>query len=146
MPTAARLVAALAFGAIGYAIYISMVAVFADDTVPVYLLPLCVLTGVWAGWVVCGKHALGLRSGIGNGYTAIVSQAFIIIFVMSFVTMIERSLRRRYPGPVDALIDHFTLMFENTMTFATPEIGLILVVGGFVGGALAGLAGRKFPH
>jgi hypothetical protein len=146
MPTASRLVAALDFGALGYVIYITMLEIYADETVPVYLLPLCCVAGLWAGWVICGKHALYITSGIGAGYSAIVCQAFLILFIMSFVIMIERSLRRRYDGPMEAIVDTFTLMFENGLSFGTPEMGIILLVGGFVSGAAAGIAGRRFPH
>ncbi len=146
MPTAAKLVAGVVFAAIGYAIFVSMVVVYADDRVPDYLLPLCLGVGLVVGWQICGKNALGLMSGIGNGYTAIVAQCFIILFALSFITMLQRSLRSRYDGPTDAMIDSFTLLAEYGFKFATPEIGMIMAVGGFVGGALAGLAGRRFPH
>ena len=85
-------------------------------------------------------------SGIGNGYTAIAGLAFIVVFGLSFSTMLSRSLRGRYDGPMDALVAHFSLMFDNTMKFASPEVGMIMLVGGFVGGALAGLAGARFPR
>lgn len=86
MPTAAKFVAALAFAAIGYAIFVSMVIIYADDMVPGYLLPLCCGSGLIVGWVLCGKNAHGLKSGIGAGYTAIVAQ----VFFMSFMTMLEQ--------------------------------------------------------
>jgi hypothetical protein len=55
-------------------------------------------------------------------------------------------MRGRYDGPMDAMIDSFKLLSEYGFRFATPEIGMIMVVGGFVGGAMAGIAGRRFPH
>tara|TARA_B110000090_G_C12970854_1_gene288866 strand:+ start:21 stop:461 length:441 start_codon:yes stop_codon:yes gene_type:complete len=146
MPTAAKLVAGVVFAALGYAIFVSMVTVYADDRVPEYLLPLCLVAGLIVGWQICGKNALGLMSGVGNGYTAIVAQVFVILFVLSFIAMLQRSLRSRYDGPTDAMIDSFTLLAEYGFRFATPEIGMIMAVGGFVGGALAGIAGRRFPH
>lgn len=146
MPTAAKLVAAIAFAAIGYALFVSMLAVYGDERVPQFLLPLCLGSGLAMGWVVCGKNAMGLKSGVGNGYTAIVGQGFIIIFVLSFMVMINRSLRGRYDGPMDAVVAHFLLMYENAFKFATPEIGIIMLVGGFVGGALAGITGSRFPR
>ena len=60
--------------------------------------------------------------------------------------MLQRSLRSRYDGPTDAMIDSFTLLAEYGFRFATPKIGMIIAVGGFVGGALASIAGRRFPH
>ncbi|MFT5631320.1 MAG: hypothetical protein ACI82I_002546 [Gammaproteobacteria bacterium] len=146
MPTAAKLVAALIFAAVGYALFVSMVTIYGDDRVPGYLLPLCLVAGLIVGWQICGKNAHGLMSGIGNGYTAIVAQSFIILFVLSFITMLEQSMRGRYDGPMDAMIDSFKLLSEYGFRFATPEIGMIMVVGGFVGGAMAGIAGRRFPH
>ena len=80
MPTAAKLVAGVVFAALGYAIFVSMVTVYADDRVPEYLLPLCLVAGLIVGWQICGKNALGLMSGVGNGYTAIVAQVFVILF------------------------------------------------------------------
>ena len=44
------------------------------------------------------------------------------------------------------MIDSFSLLAEYGNKFATPEIGMILAVGGFVGGVLAGIAGRWFPN
>lgn len=146
MPTAAKLVAAIAFAAIGYALFVSMVTVYGEDTVPGFLLPLCIGAGLAVGWTLCGKNAHSLMSGIGNGYTAVVGQAFIIVFGLSFSIMLSRSLRGRYDGPMDAMVGHFTLMFENTLKFATPEIGMIMLVGGFVGGAVSGLTGARFPR
>ena len=69
MPTAAKLVAGVVFAALGYAIFVSMVTVYADDRMPEYLLPLCLVAGLIVGWQICGKKALGLMSGVGNGYT-----------------------------------------------------------------------------
>ena len=43
-------------------------------------------------------------------------------------------------------MDTFTLMFENGLRFGPPEMGIILLVGGFVSGAAAGIAGRRVPH
>ena len=43
-------------------------------------------------------------------------------------------------------MDTFTLMFEKGLRFSPPEMGIILLVGGFVSGAAAGIAGRRFPH
>ena len=44
------------------------------------------------------------------------------------------------------MIDSFTLLAEYGFRFATLDIGMIMAVGSFVGSALAGIAGRRFPH
>lgn len=146
MPTAARLVAAVAFAIVGYFIYTSMLLVYGDDTVPKFLMPLCIGAGIWAGWVLCGAHASGIVSGIGTGYTAVIAQVFWIALIMSFVEMIQLALRRRYDGPVEAVVDVFSIMFTNGMRFGTPQFFMVIAVGGVVGGVLAGIMGKKYPR
>lgn len=146
MPTAARLTAAIAFAIVGYLLFAAMVPIFGDAVVPHFLLPLCIGAGLWAGWVLCGAHASGIVSGIGTGYTAVIAQVFWILLIMSFVHMIDLAMRRRYDGPMEAVVDVFSIMFENGMRFGTPEIGMIIAVGGCVGGILAGIMGKKYPR
>uniref|UniRef100_UPI00404857D8 TrgA family protein n=1 Tax=Yoonia sp. TaxID=2212373 RepID=UPI00404857D8 len=146
MPTAARLTAAILFAIVGYFIFTAMVPSFGDDVIPRYLLPLSIGTGLWSGWVLCGPNAHGVRSGVGTGFTAIVGMVFLIMFILSFVQMIQLSLRRRYDGPMEAIVDVFTLMYENVMMFATPEMGVTLLAGGFIAGFLTGVMGKRYPR
>lgn len=146
MPTAARLSAAIAFAILGFFIYRAMVPSFGDDVIPSYLFMLCILTGVWAGWVLCGKHAHGVMSGLGTGFTAMVAQAFWILIIMSFFNMLGLALRNRYDGPVDAVVDVFAIAWESVLQFATPLMMTTLLVGAVVSGVFAGVMGKKFPR
>tara|TARA_R110002051_G_scaffold25371_4_gene61961 strand:- start:21770 stop:22210 length:441 start_codon:yes stop_codon:yes gene_type:complete len=146
MPTAARLTAAILFAIVGYFIYNAMVPSFGETVIPSYLLPLCLGAGIWSGWVLCGPKAQGVRSGIGTGFTAIVAMVFLILFVLSFVQMIQLSLRRRYDGPVEAIVDVFAIMYENMLMFASPDMGFTLFVGGLIAGLLSGVMGKRFPR
>jgi len=146
MPTAARLTGAILFALVGYFIFVTMTPVYGEEVVPRYLLPLCLATGLWAGWVLCGSQANSIGKGIGTGLTAIVAQAFWILTILAFVTMIARSLRKRYDGPVEAITDVFALMFEDVQRFATPDIGMVLLVGGLAAGIVTGYIGKKFPR
>lgn len=146
MPTIARLTAGVAFAIVGYFIFATMVEIYGEDTVPKFLLPLCIGAGLWAGWVLCGAHANGIVSGIGTGYTAVIAQVFWILLIMSFVHMIDQAMRRRYDGPMEAVVDVFSIMFDNGMKFGTPQMGMIIAIGGAVGGVLAGIMGKKYPR
>ncbi len=146
MPTAARLTAALAFAVLGYFTYTLMLPSFGDDVVPSYLLPLCLAAGLWCGWVLCGDKSFSVRSGLGTGLTALIAMIVIILFIMSFVEMIQLSMRRRYDGPMEAIIDIFAIMFENFQMFATPELGLTLFGGGLLAGFVTGVMGKRFPR
>ena len=142
MPTAPKLVAALAFGASGYALYLLMLDFIGDDVVPPYLLAICVISGVVLGWRLCGRHASNLITGIGHGYTAVVAQVLAIVFIISITRMFKLAWRMRYDEPVETAMDGINMMVGNLVTFATPEILGLLGVGGLVSGALTGLAAQ----
>lgn len=146
MPTAAKLMAAVAFAIVGYFIYVAMVPSFGDTSIPRFLLPVCIGVGAWAGWVFCGTKAMSVRSGIGTGFSAVVAMGVCILFIMSFEQMIQLSLRRRYDGPMEAIVDVFNLMFQNLTDFATPVMGITLLAGGLLAGLVAGLTGKAYPR
>lgn len=146
MPTAARLTGAIAFAIVGYFIYVTMVPLYGEDVVPRLLLPLCMATGLWAGWVLCGKHADTISKGIGTGMTAVFAQTFWILLILAFALMLDRSLRKRYDGPVEAITDVFSLMYDDVLRFGTSEMGMVLLVGGLAGGIVTGYMGKKYPR
>ncbi len=146
MPTAARLVGAIAFAIVGFFIFNAMLPEYGDDTVPRFLLPLCIGAGLWAGWVLCGKHAHSVVSGIGTGLTAGIAQGFWILLIMSFVRMIEQSLRRRYDGPMEAVVDVFTIMFDNGVMFGTTLMAITVLGGSVIAGMITGAIGKKYPR
>ena len=146
MPTAEKLVGALAFGALGFVLFIAMARIVADTTnggsIPGFVMFVCTGAGLCFGWVICGTNAKSLRSGIGNGYTALVAQSLAVLAIMSMVTMYTRATRGRYDGPMDAVMGAFGIVVENVHLFATIDIAMILVIGGFVCGAVTGLVGQ----
>ena len=146
MPTAARLSAAITFAIVGYFIYRAMLPSYGDDRITSYIMLLCILTGVWAGCVLCGKHAHGLISGLGTGYAAVVAQAFWIFFILAFLDMLGQALKRRYDGPMEAVVDMFTLSLELLAQLGTPSLATTLFVGAAAGGIFAGIMGKKFPR
>ncbi len=142
MPTAAKLTGAILFGALGYAIYVAMMVAVGDDLPPSNLLIICVVAGLFVGWQLCGRNAVGLWSGVANGLNAVVSLGLLVITLISVVRMIELSMKNRYDGPADAFTHAVAMMTQNVVKFATVEIGLLLLIGGLVGGGLTGLVGR----
>lgn len=146
MPTAARLTAAIAFAIVGYFIFLTMIPEYGEDVVPRLLLPLCLVTGVVFGWKLCGTLAYTPSAGVGTGLTAVVAQVVFILGALALAKMLERSLRKRYDGPVEALIDMLALAFDDVLRFGTPQMGMVILVGGVVGGFVSGVMGKKFPH
>lgn len=146
MPTAGRLTAAIAFAVIGGYIATLISPLFEEGKQPSWWYPLCVLTGVWAGWVVVGKRAgHGYPAGFGNGITGIVAQVFWILFIMAFADMINKSLRKAYDGPVEAVVSVFELMSELALAFWSPTLIAIMLGCGVAGGLFAEFFAKRFP-
>ena len=57
MPTAGRLTAAIAFAVIGVYFASLISPLFDEAKEPVWWFPLCILAGVWSGWVVVGSRS-----------------------------------------------------------------------------------------
>ena len=146
MPTAGRLTAALALAVLGaYLAYISLPR-FDEGAVPGFWWPLCILTGVWAGWVVMGKRAgRGYSAAVGNGFTGMAAMVFWILFLMASAEMLRKSMRRSYDGPVEAVIDVFQLTLANAQQFASAEVGTALVVGAIGAAFFSEFYAQRFP-
>ncbi len=146
MPTAGRLTAALALAVLGaYLAYLTS-PLFKEGSLPSYWWPLCILCGVWAGWVVMGKRAgRGYSAAVGNGFTGMAAMVFWILFLLSGVDMLRKSMRRSYDGPVEAVIDVFQITVENAQTFATQPVIVALIVGAIGAAFFSEFYAKRFP-
>ena len=146
MPTAAKLVAAICFALVGVFFAQAAAPYFLDAKPPKYFMALCLVNGIWAGWVLCGRNAVSISSGIGTGLTAAVGTAFVALFAASFLRMLTKSLRRAYDGPFEALIDVGQMLADYAIAIGNIQTIGILICGGIVGGGIAGYFGRKYPR
>ena len=146
MPTASKLIGAILFGAMGLAIAWLIVPTLegADSRKP--WIPIFGAVGLWAGWSIMGR---GTRQGygpaVGIGLTAAAALAFVGLFVMSFWRMWARAMDGGFGAdPVGAVVSIFTNIADYAVQLVTPQIGLILVVGGLLGGIVSEFVGRRF--
>lgn len=146
MPTAARLAAAIAFAALGAYIAYVTAPMFEDGSMPSFWWPLCIGAGVWAGWFMVGKWAgRGTSAAIGNGLTGVMAQVFWIMFIYCFMIMIQKSLRRSYDGPVEAVVNVFEIIIEEAQFFYSLEFVGTLLAMGIAGGLFTEYFGKRYP-
>lgn len=146
MPTGGRLVGAICFAALGAYLALLAIPFFEDGQVPSFWWPLCILAGVWSGWVVVGKRVgQGYSAAIGNGLTGTATLIFWIIFVISFVDMIEKSFRRSYDDPLEAIVNVFELGIEHALRLGQMDVIVAALVGGVIGGIVTEFFGRRLP-
>lgn len=146
MPTAGRLAGAIALAALGGYIAYLLVPSFDEGTMPSFWFPLCVGAGIWAGWVVIGKRTgRGYSAGVGNGITGTLAMIFWVVFIVAFIEMIRKSMRRSYDGPVEAVVNVFEIMLEYAQQMYTSEVALVLAIGAVVAGLFSEFFGKRFP-
>ncbi len=146
MPTAGRLTAAFALAILGAYLAYLTAPLFDEGGLPGFWWPLCILAGVWAGWVVMGKRAgRGYSAAVGNGFTGVAAQAFWILFLTASADMLQKSMRRSYDGPIEAVIDVFQLMWEYIQDLGTQDVGVALVVGAIAAAFFSEFYAKRFP-
>jgi len=145
MPTAAKLAAALLFAGLAYYVSGLVRPIFADERPLPNLQMINLGFGVIIGWVVAGKRVGGGLSGaIGAGLTTAVSLFLVCLFFNSAAEMIDRSLRKHYDAPVQAVIAVFELMLEFGQRILTPEIIAVSLGGGIVACIIVNFVGRQW--
>jgi hypothetical protein len=153
MPTAARLVAALAFLAIGFIGAEVYRPGLSPDT-PWGLFPM-IAAGVGAvcGWMIAGARVgQGWLAAGGTGMRTSVTIAFWLLLIFSGREMILRSMKRLYDGPFEAAVATFGMMLHYGRAIWTthgtgafrPDTLIVLLGGGFLAGLLTEWAGRQW--
>jgi hypothetical protein len=101
--------------------------------------------GALVGWTFAGPRAGDtMRAAYGYGLTA----AFLIVVynVIFFAgeEMLQRSIKKRYDGPMEALSNSFVFMREFAIYALKWDVLTILILGGLFGGWLVEKTGRKW--
>ncbi|WP_373352746.1 TrgA family protein [Pseudoroseicyclus sp. CXY001] len=137
MPTAAKMVAALLFAGLALAAAGMVEPLYPDGVVGPRFGWLNAAIGLVVGWLILGVRAgQGYVTAVGVGLTTAAALALWSLFLFSFAQMIDRSLDKRYDGPVEALVDVFRFMWENAQIVAVQEVLLALAIGGALIGML----------
>jgi hypothetical protein len=145
MPTAAKLVAAIAFAIVGAIAAHLFLPVLPEGTPPGYLREVSALFGLVCGWRIMGRRVgKGMGEAAGSGILTAVCLLFWVMLFFSGFTMIRRSMRMLYDGPVDALLGAMSIMFDYGKLLAAPATPVALLIGGVLAGWLAEATRRRY--
>lgn len=148
MFTAAKVVAALIFGFVAWiaaGLVIAHLEVARPGSQIGWFGELCLAIGLFSGWVMSGaKAGDGIRASIGYGLTTSALIVFWGLFIVSGEEALQRSLDRRYEGPIQAISEMIKLMIENGQIMAKPDVIIWLVIGAVFGGIVTELASRQW--
>jgi hypothetical protein len=145
MPTAAKLVASLAFlltgflGAEAFKLGMPPGMSFGPFSLVIGAI------GLICGWRIAGRLAgRGYVASVGYGLRTSVTIAFWGLLVYSTERMIQRALDMLYDGMIEAVLGIFEQMFELGQRLLTTEVLTVLAVGGVFGGLAAEWAARRW--
>ncbi|XDA99791.1 TrgA family protein [Sulfitobacter sp. LCG007] len=145
MPDAARLIAALCVGLIGFAVSFAIMPLMPESTSFGNFIWINLGLGMLAGWIVMGKRAgRGIAAAVNNGLGGVAVLVLWGLFVYACHEMFNKALANWYRDPFDAVIAIFELMAEYGLVLADPAVLMVLLGGGIVAGLLTELAWRNW--
>lgn len=145
MPTAAKLVAALCFAIVGWIAANVYVPILGEGYNAGFFRELVGLIGGVVGWRVMGPDAgQGYWQSMGSGLKTSITLVFFALLFFSIREMVMQSMKMRYEGPLDAVLDVFALMLERAREMMTPDIVGTLLIGGIIGGLLTEKASKTW--
>ncbi|QFT60032.1 hypothetical protein FIU94_14470 [Sulfitobacter sp. THAF37] len=145
MPTAARLVAAVALAALAYVISIMVMPLMPESTDFGYFIPVNILLGLACGWIVMGPRAgRGTTAAINNGFTGVFVLMLWGVGIQAANEMVRLAMRNRYDNAFEAIVAVFQIGAEYAVIIATMQIGLALVIGAVVAGLVTEFASNHW--
>ena len=145
MPTGAKAMAAISFAVVGWLIANSYVLNMPQAQAVGYLRELVGLLGALIGWRVMGNAVgKGYVGAVGSGWKTAVVLVFFALLLFGIYEMLQLSVRMRYDGPFDAILDVFKRMFERSAPLLSVGVLAAMAVGGGVAGVLTESASRRW--
>ena len=145
MPTAAKLAAAILFGALAWWVSEMIKPLFPEGTDLGRFAEYNAALGAIIGWRVAGSRARTTwLNAVAYGLTAAVGTVIAGLFLYSLLRMLNQSVRKVYEGPMEALVDVVRIMLENVRFVANPDVLTILLLGGVLAGLVTEWVARNY--
>lgn len=145
MPTGAKLMAAISFAVVGWVLANFYAVNMPDATAAGPIREVAALVGAITGWKVMGPSAgKGYVEAAGAGIKTSVVLAVAALFLLALGEMLDNSVKMRYDGALDAILDVFQTMARRSDALLSTGVFGTILLGGIVGGLLTENAGRRW--
>ncbi|WP_426034069.1 TrgA family protein [Cypionkella sp. TWP1-2-1b2] len=145
MPTASKLVAAVAYALLGFLAAQTFVKYLPEGTPLGYFREITAAIGFITGWLVMGKLTRkGYREAINAGLVTALILVFWALLAFSLYFMLKKSMRMMYDGPMEAVLGVFQLMFDYGKMLVVPDMLGVILIGGVVAGLASEWAGKRW--
>ncbi|SFK60411.1 TrgA family protein [Shimia haliotis] len=143
MPTANNLVAALCLAFIGAIVAELVKPQLPEGFDPGSMTLVAGGVGLVVGWVIMGPKAR--KAGpINNGITGVVTLVIVGLLVFGGYEMLQRSLKRYYSEPVEAIEQIVAIALEYGLYLGQASILGVLAVGALIAGYFTDYAYRRW--
>jgi hypothetical protein len=145
MPTGAKAMAAACFAVVGWLTAHVYVQNMEIATSVGRLREITALLGAIVGWRVMGNSVgKGYLRAIGSGWKTMVVLVIATLLAFALIEMLELSVRMRYDGPLEAILDVFQRMLDRSFPLASVPVLAVMLIGGGIAGMLSENANRRW--
>jgi hypothetical protein len=145
MPTAAKLIAAVAFAAVAWLAAAAYIPLLPEGTRTGFFKEIMAALGFLIGWRTVGAH---LRTGYAEAASlGLRASLFIVawaLFGFSVYVMIQRSTKMIYHDAGEAVLDVPMQMIKYGKLLADAKLVEVLIAGGLIGGLVTEFVGRRW--
>lgn len=145
MPTGAKLMAAISFAVVGWVLANFYAVNMPDAAAAGPIREVAALVGAVTGWKVMGPSVgKGYVEAAGAGIKTSVVLAVAALFLLAMAEMLDNSVKMRYEGALDAILDVFQTMAKRSDALLSTGVFGTILLGGILGGLLTENAGRRW--
>ncbi len=145
MPTAAKIIGAVAFAIVGFLAALAYIPQLPEATSTGYFPEITAALGLPIGWRSVGAQARrGYVEAASLGLRGAIFLVFWALFGFSLYFMIRRSTRMLYQDAGEAVLDVPMLMIQYGKLLWAQQVVGTLAIGGVLGGILTEFAGRRW--
>ncbi len=145
MPTGAKAMAAISFAVVGWLIANAYVPNMPQAQSVGRFRELTGLIGAIVGWRVMGPSVgKSYLQAIGSGWKTVIVLVFFALLLFGIYEMLQLSVKMRYDGPLEAIVDVFRRMMDRSQALMSASVVAVMVIGGGVAGILTENANRRW--
>lgn len=145
MPTGAKAMAAISFAVVGWLIANAYVPNMPQAQSVGRFRELTGLIGAIVGWRVMGPSVgKSYLQAIGSGWKTVIVLVFFALLLFGIYEMLQLSVKMRYDGPLEAIVDVFRRMMDRSQALMSAGVVAVMVIGGGVAGILTENANRRW--
>jgi hypothetical protein len=145
MPTGAKAMAAVCFAVVGFITAHTYVQNMEIPTDVGLLREMTAALGAIVGWRVMGNSVgKGYLRSIGSGWKTMLVLIFFALLSFGLYEMLQLSVKMRYDGPIEAILDVFQRMLDRSFPLASVPVLAVMLIGGGIAGLLAENANRRW--